>query len=212
VISTLPASFTLVLPPQNARNHGRPGTICVVLSGTEGRCPPGVYPIRIESSGISNVLLFTLGTYPEVTEEESQPNSLPNRTTPSRRRTGPISSGGGQRHAPRSGAGCLPGVRQNRRTAACSELEARRCGSAIDPVLRILDGSGKQLARSDDAPGAGLDARLDFTFPSEGNYYVEITDARFSTQTQNSTASKWAPTVTPTASSRWAAVAGNVCP
>ena len=65
------------------------------------------------------------------------------------------------------------------------ELEARRCGSAIDPVLRILDGSGKQLARSDDAPGAGLDARLDFTFPSEGNYYVEVTDARFSTQAQN---------------------------
>jgi hypothetical protein len=65
------------------------------------------------------------------------------------------------------------------------ELEARRCGSAIDPVLRILDGSGKQLARSDDAPGVGLDARIDFTFPSEGNYYVEVTDARFSTQVQN---------------------------
>src|SRR5207247_3054625 len=65
------------------------------------------------------------------------------------------------------------------------EVEARRCGSAIDPVLRILDGSGKQLARSDDSSGAGLDARLDFTFPSEGNYYVEVTDARFSTQAQN---------------------------
>jgi hypothetical protein len=65
------------------------------------------------------------------------------------------------------------------------ELEARRCGSAIDPVLRIMDGAGKQLARSDDAPGASLDARLDFTFPSDGNYYVEVTDARFSTQTQN---------------------------
>jgi hypothetical protein len=26
------------------------------------------------------------------------------------------------------------------------EVEARRCGSAIDPVLRILDGNGKQLA------------------------------------------------------------------
>jgi hypothetical protein len=65
------------------------------------------------------------------------------------------------------------------------EVEARRSGSAIDPVLRIMDGTGKQLARSDDSPGAGLDARLDFTFPSEGNYYVEVTDARFSTQAQN---------------------------
>ena len=65
------------------------------------------------------------------------------------------------------------------------EVEARRCGSAIDPVLRILDGNGKQLARSDDAPGAGLDARIDFTFPREGNYYVEVHDARFSKQAQN---------------------------
>ena len=65
------------------------------------------------------------------------------------------------------------------------EVEARRCGSAVDPVLRILDGTGKQLARSDDSAGAGLDARLDFTFPAEGNYYVEVTDARFSNQAQN---------------------------
>src|SRR5213078_2213169 len=65
------------------------------------------------------------------------------------------------------------------------ELEARRSGSAVDPVLRILDGNGKQLARSDDAAGAGLDARLDFTFPAEGNYYVEVADARFSAQAQN---------------------------
>src|SRR4029077_20819424 len=65
------------------------------------------------------------------------------------------------------------------------EVEARRCGSDIDPVLRILDGVGKQLARSDDSPGTCLDTRLDFTFPAEGAYYVEVTDARFSTQAQN---------------------------
>jgi hypothetical protein len=65
------------------------------------------------------------------------------------------------------------------------EVEARRCGSAIDPVLRILDGSGNQLAISDDAPGAGLDPRIDFTFPREGNYYVEVHDARFSKQVQD---------------------------
>ncbi len=89
------------------------------------------------------------------------------------------------------------------------EVEARRCGSAIDPVLRIIDGAGKQLARNDDAPGAGLDARLDFTFPSEGNYYVEVTDARFSTQAQNFYRLKWARTATPKASSHWAATAAN---
>src|SRR6185436_15696703 len=45
--------------------------------------------------------------------------------------------------------------------------------------------AGKQLVRSDDSAGAGLDARLDFTFPREGNYYVEVADARFSAQSQN---------------------------
>ncbi len=52
-------------------------------------------------------------------------------------------------------------------------------------MLRILDAAGKQLARSDDSPGTGLDVRIDFAFPAEGSYYVEVTDARFSTQVQN---------------------------
>lgn len=189
VISTLPASFTLVLPPQT------PGTMAGALTAAgrsvsflvepKADVAPGVYPIRIESSGISNVLLFTLGTYPEVSEEESQPNSLPNRNdtieTAEPVQSSPVVVNGTLR-GPERDVYRVHGKAGERRVF---ELEARRCGSAIDPVLRILDGAGKQLARSDDAPGANLDARLDFTFPSEGNYYVEVTDARFSTQTQN---------------------------
>ena len=45
--------------------------------------------------------------------------------------------------------------------------------------------TASSLRISDDAPGAGLDARIDFTFPREGNYYVEVHDSRFSKQTQN---------------------------
>ena len=41
---------------------------------------PGVYPIRLETpDGISNVLLFTVGTFPEFTEEESSRYSEPHR-------------------------------------------------------------------------------------------------------------------------------------
>ena len=65
------------------------------------------------------------------------------------------------------------------------EVEARRAGSAIDPVIVVMDGSGKLLARSDDDPLLDLDARVDVTFAKEGFYYVEVHDARFSTQTQN---------------------------
>ena len=65
------------------------------------------------------------------------------------------------------------------------EVEARRLGSAIDPVLRIVDAAGKQIARSDDAPALGVDSRLDVTFPRDGDYYAVVHDARFSQQSQN---------------------------
>src|SRR5204863_392481 len=41
--------------------------------------PVGVYPIRVVTGdGISNVQLFTVGAFPELTEDESRPGALPN--------------------------------------------------------------------------------------------------------------------------------------
>ena len=54
------------------------------------------------------------------------------------------------------------------------EIEARRLGSPIDPVLRVLDGTDKQLSRVDDSSGA--DPQLSFTVPADGEYVVEVTD------------------------------------
>jgi hypothetical protein len=185
LISTLPASFTPVLPAQAPGSMASAGRSVSFLVEPKADVAPGVYPIRIESAGISNVLLFTLGRYPEVTEEESRPNSLAHSNdtieTAEPVQSSPVVVNGTLR-GPERDVFRVHGKTGERRVF---EVEARRCGSAIDPVLRLLDGAGKQLARSDDAPGASLDARLDFTFPSEGNYYVEVTDARFSTQTQN---------------------------
>lgn len=180
VWSTMPASFTLVTDTAMAG----PAATFLVEPGAD--MPPGVYPVRIESTqGISNVLLFTVGTFPELTEEESQPYSKPNRNdsieTAESIRTVPVTVNGTLRGAERD-VYRVYGKAGERRVF---EVEARRCGSAVDPVLRILDGNGKQLARSDDAPGAGLDPRIDFAFPREGDYYVEVHDSRFSRQTQN---------------------------
>lgn len=186
VWSTLPASFTPVTPPRQPDGPAKPGTSLAFLVEPKTDVAPGVYPIRIESSkGISNVLLFTLGTFPEVTEEESLPYSRPNRNdsieTAEPIQAAPVTVNGTLRGAERD-VFRIYGKTGERRVI---EVEARRCGSAIDPVLRILDGNGRQLARSDDAPGAGLDPRIDFTFPRDGNYYVEVHDARFSRQAQN---------------------------
>jgi len=183
IASTLPASFTPVNAPQQM--DGMVRSIAFLVE-PKPEVAPGVYPIRIESSkGISNVLLFTIGTFPEVTEEESLPYSQPNRNdsieTAQPIQLSPVTVNGTLR-GPERDVFRVYGKAGERRVF---EVEARRCGSAIDPVMRILDGNGQQLARSDDAPGAGLDARIDFTFPREGNYYVEVHDARFSRQAQN---------------------------
>lgn len=190
VITTLPASFTLLTPSQASAAMAGPmsspaGRTAQFLVEPKAGAVPGVYPIRIESAGISNVLLFTLGTFPEVTEEESLPGSPPHRNdtieTAQPVRSGPVVVEG-TLVGPERDVYRVYGKAGEQRVF---EVEARRCGSAIDPVLRILDGSGRQLARNDDGPGAGLDARIDFTFPSEGNFYVEVADARFSAQAQN---------------------------
>jgi hypothetical protein len=178
VWSTLPASFTPV-------TTGDKKTVSFLVEPKSG-VAPGVYPLRIEThAGMSNILLFTMGTFPEVMEEESQPGSKPNRNdtieTAEPVQSSPVTVNGTLR-GPERDIFRVYGKAGERRIF---EVEARRCGSAIDPVLLIFDGAGKQLARDNDTPGTGLDARLDFTFPSEGYYYVEVHDARFSTQGQN---------------------------
>ena len=185
ISTTLPASFTPVLPQQTDM-MATAGRSIAFLVEPKADAAPGVYPIRVESSkGISNVLLFTVGTFPEVTEGESLPYSRPNRNdsieTAEPIQQSPVVVNGTLRGAERD-VFRVYGKAGERRVF---EVEARRCGSAVDPVLRIEDGNGKLLARSDDAPGANLDARIDFTFPREGNYYVEVHDARFSAQGQN---------------------------
>ena len=186
ITTTLPATFTPVLTAPTPGTMATPGRAASYLVELKAEAAPGVYPVRIETpSGISNILLFTLGTFAEVSEEESQPGALPNSNdtieTAQPVRSTPVVVNGTLR-GPERDLYRVSGKAGERRVI---EVEARRCGSAVDPVLRVLDGSGKQLARSDDSPGAGLDARLDFTFPKEGYYYVEVTDARFSNQGQN---------------------------
>ena len=65
------------------------------------------------------------------------------------------------------------------------EIEGRRVGSALDPVLRLLDSERRQLAFNDDALGLGADPRIEFVVPADGEYQVVVHDARFSQQEQN---------------------------
>ncbi|MFT5324000.1 MAG: hypothetical protein ACI8P0_001860 [Planctomycetaceae bacterium] len=59
------------------------------------------------------------------------------------------------------------------------EVVARRLGSALDPLLRILDANGRELTYSDDEPGLRGDARLQHTFAAAGDYVIEVRDIRY---------------------------------
>ncbi len=177
VHSSLPATFTELAPEKGQ---------AVYLVEPKGEIAVGVYPIRLETAdGISNVQLFTVGAFPELAEEESEPGQLPHRNdsmeTAQPLPAANVTVNGTLRGAERD----MFRVQAKAGEKRTFEIEARRCGSAIDPVIRVSDSQGRTLARSEDAPLAGLDARLEVTFPAAGYYYVEVHDARFSTQTTN---------------------------
>jgi hypothetical protein len=58
------------------------------------------------------------------------------------------------------------------------EVVAQRLGSALDPMIRLLDAAGREIAFSDDEPGVGGDCRLAFEFAADGVYAVELRDMR----------------------------------
>ncbi|MDX1980430.1 MAG: hypothetical protein SFV51_09185 [Bryobacteraceae bacterium] len=181
VHSTLPATFTPMAPEKTGPMLE--GRYASFLVEPKESLETGIYPIRVETpDGISNIQLFTVGSFPEIAEEESRPGSLANlndgiegaQALPSP----PVTVNGVLRGPERD----LFRISAKAGEKRVFEVEARRIGSAIDPVIRVLDQSGKMLARSEDAALLSLDARVELTFPREGYYYVEVRDARFSTQ------------------------------
>ena len=177
--STLPATFTPI-----GIEKGVMGASFLVEPKPETAV--GVYPVRVVTpNGISNIQLFTIGAFPEFIEDESRLGALPNSNDT-------LESAQALPSAPLTVNGRLRGPERDiyRLSAKAGEtrvieVEARRCGSAIDPVIELEDASGKVLARSEDAPLIGLDARLEYTFPRDGYYYVAVHDARYSTQAAN---------------------------
>jgi len=59
------------------------------------------------------------------------------------------------------------------------EVLSRRFGSALDPMIRILDANGREVTYSDDAPGLSADSQLCHKFAAAGEYLLEIRDIRY---------------------------------
>ncbi|MBS0202202.1 MAG: hypothetical protein JSS49_04820 [Planctomycetes bacterium] len=59
------------------------------------------------------------------------------------------------------------------------EVLARRIGSSLDPMIRLLDVKGRELAFNDDTPGLNGDSSLTYTFKEAGEYIVELRDIKY---------------------------------
>lgn len=138
----------------------------------------GVYPLRVRTEdGLSNLVLFSVGSLPEAAESEKKHSD---------RATAQALS------TPVTLNGSLDGaevdyfsidVRAPRKLVI--EIDARRAGSAIDPAFEVEDATGKVIARSDDAPGCGVDARAEVAFARPGKYFVRVHDSKYSAQVVN---------------------------
>ena len=145
---------------------------------------PGVYPLAVQTKdGLTNSWLFSVSEFPEAEEEEARAR----RASPndSAKDAQPIETprviNGTLTEADRD----LYEVSLEAGQSIVFEVEARRLGSAIDPVLAVWAPDGGLVARSNDSAGIGQDARLPMQAPVAGNYIVEVHDARFSRQARN---------------------------
>ena len=59
------------------------------------------------------------------------------------------------------------------------EVLARRIGSPLDPMIRLLDAKGRELAFNDDTPGLSGDSSLTYTFKETGEYILELRDIKY---------------------------------
>lgn len=131
---------------------------------------PGIYGIRIASDkGISGLRLFLVDDLPSVasakarTLEAAQVLKLP------------IAIDGIVDATSLS----LFKFHANAGQRIAFEVLARRIGSALDPLVRILDANGRELMYSDDELGLSGDSRLSYTFPAAGDFFIELRDIRY---------------------------------
>ncbi|MFN7995573.1 MAG: PPC domain-containing protein [Bryobacteraceae bacterium] len=182
VLTDLPGRLTPLTPPQETMATGRKLPFLVELRPDAA---VGTYPVRVQTAdGVSNILLFTVGVFPDFTEEESKAEAREHSNDSlqtAERIVAPVVVDGTLSGADRD----YYAVHARKGEHLVFEVEARRLGSAIDPVLTISDASGKQIARNDDAAGVGVDSRVEVTIPADGDYYAMVHDARFSKQRQN---------------------------
>jgi hypothetical protein len=149
-----------------------------VTTLTQTNAEPGIYPLSVRKEDrLSNRVPFAVDTLPECLEKEpnntiatAQPVTLPTIVNGRVDKPGDWDVFRFQGHAG---------------DTIVAEVYARRLDSPLDSVLKLTDGSGKQLAFNDDHEdkGAGLnthyaDSYITATLPADGVFYIHLGDAQ----------------------------------
>lgn len=132
-------------------------------------CPVGIYAVRVATAeGISNPLLFMVDDLPTLkglrdthSMASAQPVELPVAID------GVTESGQSDYFQFSGTAGDWISV----------EAVATRLGTKLDPVVRVLNQAGRELAFADDSPSLAGDCRLRIQLPETGMYFVAIEDS-----------------------------------
>lgn len=124
---------------------------------------PGFYPLRVATAnGVSNALVIGIDDLPQIPfagELAKLPVALNGTLSGDATATTTFSGKKGQR--------------------VVVEVEARRLGSAIDPLLELHDPRGVQMAWSPSKALLSDDARLEAVLPADGRYAVLLRDALY---------------------------------
>jgi hypothetical protein len=133
--------------------------------------PPGVHAVRLATAqGISNPKLFVVDDLPSAAQ--TRPNQAP---AQAQMLTLPVAVDGYVDNLTRDYYKFAVTAGQQ----VSIEVLAHRLGSQLDPMIRLLDARGHELAYSDDAPGIGSDSMISYTFKEAGEYLIELRDIRF---------------------------------
>lgn len=174
VWTNIPATVPVAVLGEGKENGKQPANVNYKFA-VPAEAPLGIYGLRVATpNGISNVKLFMVDDLP--TTKETGTNKTPQTA---QEVALPVAVEGVCEAESfdyfrfRATAGQRVSV----------EVVARRLGSALDPVVRLLDSMGRELAYSDDEDATGADSRFAWRAPADGDYLIELRDIRYAGNT-----------------------------
>ncbi len=167
VWSSFPATIETV--PGDANAKGKTSLVCKITLPPEAACGVGAL-IVTTSEGQSEPLYLMIDDLPSVADNGN------NHTVETAQEIPPQAAVDGTSEGPVFDFYKFTAKAGQRLSL---EVVATRLGSDFDPVLRVINAFGQEIAMIDDDLSLGADCRISQTFPADGVYVIELRDNRY---------------------------------